>query len=188
MSVTDIGQTDIRQTNIINFEGLLRKRPFVQQTFYPSQAGVRDLDIKKKFIEITDFQNCDLSNKSSWIINFISIQKIRIVDPSENLWFFMWSDLLNIGPRGVWVRCRTTFLYCGEYRVVETYRFGVENVLNVKSKISAFQNIQKIWKRLSIEKVTKDLVSDFRIQKSHVTFTMHVPCMVYMGTDVWYTW
>ena len=84
-------------------------------------------------------------------------------------------------PRGVWVRCRTTFLYCGEYRVVETYRFGVENVLNVKSKISAFQNIQKIWKRLSIEKVTKDLVLDFPIQKSHVAFTMHVPCIPYIS-------
>ena len=56
-----------------------------------------------------------------------------------------------------------------------------------KSKVSAFQNIQKIWKRLSIENITKDLVSDFRIQKSHVTFTMHVPCIPYMGTDVWYT-
>ena len=33
-----------------------------------------------------------------------------------------------------------TFLYCGEYRVVETYRFSAGSVLNVKSKISAFQN------------------------------------------------
>ena len=64
--------------------------------------------------------------------------------------------------------------------MVETYRFSVENMLNVKSKISAFQNIQKYRKRLSIEKVTKDLVSDFRIQKSHVTFTMYIPYIVPM--------
>ena len=66
--------------------------------------------------------------------------------------------------------------------MAETYRLSAENVLNVKRKISAFQNIQKLWKRLSIEKVTKDLVSDFQIQKSHVAFTMHVPCLaLYVG-------
>ena len=90
--------------------------------------------------------------------------------------------------RGVGARYEPTFLYCGEYRVVKTYRFSVENVLNVKSKISAFQNIQKNSKQLSIEKVTKDLVFDFRIQNFHVTFTMYgihgYPC----STHVWYTW
>ena len=87
--------------------------------------------------------------------------------------------------RGVWLRCKTTFLYCGEYRAPQTYRFSVENVLNVKSKISAFQNIQKFWKRLSIEKVTKDLVTNFRIQKSHVAFTMFVLCMYGYMVDAW---
>ena len=107
----------------------------------------------------------------------------------EKITIFMFSQnfpqafpLDRLVTRGVWVRCWTTFLYCGEHRVVKTNRVSVENVLNMKSKISAFLNIQNFWKRLSIEKVTKDLVSDFRIQKSHVTFTMHVPCIPYMGT------
>ena len=58
-----------------------------------------------------------------------------------------------------------TFLHSGGYGVVKTYHFSVKNVLNVKSKISAFQNIQIFGKRLSIEKVTKKLVLDCRDQK-----------------------
>ena len=52
-------------------------------------------------------------------------------------------DELATMPRGYGYGAEPTFLYCGEYRVGKTYRFSAENVLNVKSKFSAFQNIQK---------------------------------------------
>ena len=49
-------------------------------------------------------------------------------------------DLTSLVVGGYGYGAEPTFVYCGEHRVVVTYSFSVENVLNVKSKISAFQN------------------------------------------------
>ena len=145
--------------------------------------------VKPRFSSFMSRSSLNLGGSSPYSnripsVNFFSKLICRKWSFSIFLWFsaWFWSDRLV--TRGYGYGAEPTFLYYGEYKVVEYSRFSVENVLNVKSKNSDFQNIQKIWKRLSIEKVTKDLVFDFRIQNFHVTFTMYTihgyPCMVYM--------
>ena len=60
---------------------------------------------------------------------------------------------------------KLTFQTAGELEAEQLHRFLCGNVLNVKSKISAFQNTKNLWKWLIIEEDTTDFVSDFHDEK-----------------------
>ena len=113
--------------------------------------------------------------------NFIELQKWNNHDKFHNLNILLTFSLILKWQGGYGYGAKPTFLYCGEYRVVETCSFSVENVLIVKRKFSGFQKHPKNFKTVDYWKSYKRFsvgLSDTKM--SRYIYHTSYPCMVYM--------